>query len=132
MMPEAKRRNTPQKDAIRHALGNFKGFVSAQQLHGELAGHGSKIGLATVYRTLAAMATDGEADSLTAKDGEALYRACTGSHHHHIICQNCGLTLEIEASKVETWADEMAANHGFTQASHTIDIFGICPDCRRN
>jgi Fur family ferric uptake transcriptional regulator len=131
-MPEAKRRNTPQKDAIRHALGNFKGFVSAKKLHGELAGHGSKIGLATVYRTLAVMATDGEADSLTAKDGEALYRACTGRHHHHIICQNCGLTLEIEASKVETWAHEIAANHGFTQASHTIDIFGICPDCRRN
>lgn len=126
------RRNTRQKDAVRHALGNSKGFVSAQQLHGELLGHGSIIGLATVYRTLAAMAAEGEADSLTSQDGELLYRACTTAHHHHIICRNCSQTLEIEASKVEAWADSVAKEHGFSDPSHTIEIFGICPGCRKN
>ena len=76
----------------------------------------------------AAMA--GEADSLQGAGGESLYRACTSEHHHHLICRVCGLTLEIEAHRVETWADEVAAAHGFASPSHTIDIFGVCAACR--
>jgi Fur family transcriptional regulator, ferric uptake regulator len=129
-MADLKRRNTRQKDAVRHALGEAIGFVSAQQLHQVLKNHGSTIGLATVYRALADLAEAGEADSLQSKDGELLYRACTTSHHHHLICRACGTTVEIEAEKVEKWADEVASAHGFTQPSHTIDIFGICSACQ--
>lgn len=128
-MTESKRRNTPQKAAVKHALSEATGFVSAQQLHQTLKNHGSTIGLATVYRTLADLAEAGEADVLTSKDGELLYRACTTSHHHHLICRDCGLTVEIEAKKVESWADEVANQHGFTEPSHNIDIFGICAAC---
>ncbi|MBP6043734.1 MAG: transcriptional repressor [Rhodoluna sp.] len=129
-MAESKRRNTRQKDAVRHTLGETFGFVSAQQLHQVLKNHGSTIGLATVYRALADLAEAGEADSLQSKDGELLYRACTTSHHHHLICRVCGKTVEIEAEKVEKWADEVAGEHGFTQPTHTIDIFGTCSSCQ--
>ena len=124
------RRNTWQKDAVKHALGEAIGFVSAQQLHLVLRNQGSTIGLATVYRALADLATAGDADSLQSKDGELLYRACTTDHHHHLICRDCGLTLELEAKNLEKWADEVASDNGFSDPSHTIDIFGICSDCR--
>ncbi|MEY2694734.1 MAG: hypothetical protein RL142_1082 [Actinomycetota bacterium] len=127
--PMTAKRNTWQKDAVKHALGEAAGFVSAQQLHLVLRNHGSTIGLATVYRALADLAAAGDADSLQSKDGELLYRACGTEHHHHLICRSCGKTVEIEASKVETWADEVAKSHGFTQPSHTIDIFGVCAAC---
>ncbi len=127
--PMTAKRNTWQKDAVKHALGEAAGFVSAQQLHLVLRNHGSTIGLATVYRALADLAAAGDADSLQSKDGELLYRACGTEHHHHLICRSCGKTVEIEASKVETWADEVAKSHGFTQPSHTIDIFGVCSSC---
>jgi len=124
------KRNTWQKDAVRHALGEATGFVSAQQLHTSLKNHGSPIGLATVYRALTDLADAGDADSLASKDGEMLYRACTTAHHHHLICRECGVTLEIEASGVEKWADQVAKQHGFAQPSHTIDIFGVCQTCQ--
>ena len=90
---------------------------------------GSPIGLATVYRALADLATEGEADSLQ-QEGESLYRACTpGSHHHHLICRNCGLTVEIAADAVEPWARQVAAAHGFTQPQHVVDVFGLCAAC---
>ncbi len=128
--PMPAKRNTPQKAAVKHALGEATGFVSAQQLHQTLKKHGSTIGLATVYRTLADLAQAGEADSLQSKDAEVLYRACTTSHHHHLICRKCGLTLEIEAQNLEKWADQVAKDHGFSQPSHNIDIFGLCSKCR--
>ena len=123
------KRNTWQREAVKEALGTSEGFVSAQSLHSNLHATGSPIGLATVYRALADLANEGEADSLQ-QEGESLYRACTpGSHHHHLICRNCGLTVEIEADAVEEWAQKVAAEHGFTQPNHIVDVFGLCADC---
>jgi len=125
------KRHTWQRDAVREALGTRENFVSAQELHASLRSAGSSIGLATVYRALADLAVEGEADSLQ-QEGESLYRACTpGTHHHHLICRNCGLTVEIEADEVEEWASSVAAVHGFTQPQHIVDVFGLCAECSR-
>lgn len=125
------KRNTWQREAVREALGTSEGFVSAQALHSALRDAGSSIGLATVYRALADLAVEGEADSLQ-NEGESLYRACTpGSHHHHLICRNCGLTVEIEADAVEEWARTVATEHGFTEPHHIVDVFGYCANCAR-
>lgn len=123
------KRTTWQRGAVRDALGETEGFVSAQSLHAALRGAGSTIGLATVYRALADLAETGEADQLQ-QDGESLYRACTpGEHHHHLICRSCGRTVEIQADAVEAWARSVAQAHGFTSPSHVVDVFGTCPEC---
>lgn len=128
--PEPARRQTWQKDAVLHALGQAQGFVSAQQLHKQLTQHGSVIGLATVYRTLNSLVADGLADSLV-NAGESLFRDCSKDHHHHLICNGCGIAVEIEAKQAETWATKVAKDHGFTQVTHTIDIFGMCKACSK-
>lgn len=124
------KRNTWQKDAVRHALADAPGFVSAQQLHQDLHEQGSSIGLATVYRVLADLLLAGDADSITSADGQLMYRACTTSHHHHLICRECGLTVEIDADQVEAWASKIANSHGFGDVTHTIELFGLCGGCR--
>ncbi|QTV80535.1 Fur family transcriptional regulator [Microbacterium sp. NIBRBAC000506063] len=123
-------RNTWQRERVREALADARGFVSAQTLHATLREAQTGIGLATVYRALASLATAGDADTLQSPEGEALYRACTTQgHHHHLICRNCGLTVEIEASEVEQWARRTAGLHGFQDAQHVVDIFGLCTPC---
>ena len=126
------KRNTWQREAVREALDDTEGFISAQALHSSLHASGSPIGLATVYRALGDLAATGEADSLQSPEGEALYRACsTTGHHHHLICRNCGLTVEIAADEVEVWAKRVAAEHGFTGAAHVVDVFGLCANCTK-
>ncbi|APF34838.1 MULTISPECIES: Fur family transcriptional regulator [Microbacterium] len=123
-------RNTWQRERVRTALSDARGFVSAQDLHASLRDDNTGIGLATVYRALATLAASGEADQLQSPDGEAIYRACSSDgHHHHLICRSCGLTVEIQASDVEEWAHRTAAANGFTQAEHIVDIFGVCAAC---
>ena len=81
----ARTRNTAQRQAISKRLEELSVFVSAQRLHEELARGGTKIGLATVYRTLQTLASDGTVDTLRT-DSEILYRYCgTDSHHHHLV-----------------------------------------------
>ncbi|MGF3056375.1 Fur family transcriptional regulator [Microbacterium sp. YY-01] len=124
-------RNTWQRERVRDALADEPGFVSAQALYATLRAANTGIGLATVYRALAGLAASGEADSLQSPEGEALYRACSSGHHHHLICRNCGLAVEIAASEVEQWARKTAASHGFHEAEHVVDIFGLCENCAR-
>ena len=123
------KRNTKQREEVWRALERNPGFVSAQELHQALRDLGSTIGLATVYRTLNALADEGNVDALT-REGENLYRACSPGHHHHIICRECGLTKEIEASAVEAWAKAVAAEHGYADPQHIVDIFGTCGSCQ--
>ncbi len=124
------KRNTWQRAAVRDALDRREDFIGAQDLHAVLKQSGSPIGLATVYRALADLAAEGEADALHSPDGESRYRACvTSSHHHHLICRSCGRTVEIEADEIEEWAASTAAAHGFVGSQHVVDVFGTCQAC---
>ena len=125
-------RSTRQRAAISALLENVEEFRSAQELHDELRRRGEGIGLTTVYRTLQAMASAGVLDTLRTDTGESVYRRCSEHHHHHLVCRSCGSTVEVEGAAAESWAAEVAALHGFSDVSHTIEIFGVCADCASN
>ena len=124
-------RSTRQRTAVAEVLEDLDAFRSAQQIHAELSARGESVGLTTVYRTLQALAEAGEVDSLLLDDGEAVYRRCRGAtHHHHLVCRSCGATVEVDGPAVERWADRVAAEHGYDDVSHTLEIFGRCSACR--
>ena len=122
-------RATRQRAAISALLENLDEFRSAQELHDELRRRGEGIGLTTVYRTLQSMAANGLVDTLRTDTGESVYRRCSAHHHHHLVCRECGATVEVEGAAAETWAAEVAREHGFSDVSHTIEIFGMCSAC---
>lgn len=124
------KRSTWQRSAVNALLDETDEFLTAAQIHGALQRDGDRVGLATVYRAVQAMSESGEVDVIRTPEGEAAYRRCTtGGHHHHLVCRNCGATVEIEAEAVESWADEVAARYGFTNAGHELEIFGECSNC---
>jgi len=123
-------RVTKQRLAVDAALDQLEDFVSTQELHRSLQDSGVSVSLATTYRILQSMADEGAVDVLRSTDGEAVYRRCEAdSHHHHLLCRRCGKAVEIEAPAVEAWAAKMAAEHGFTAVTHTVEIMGLCAEC---
>jgi len=124
-------RPTRQRRAVVEALASFDDFRSAREIHELLGRRGEAVGLATVYRTLQRLAEAGEVDVLRTEDGEAAWRSCSDSHHHHLVCRGCGATVEVEGPTVERWTRAIAAEHGYADVSHTLEIFGTCGDCRR-
>ena len=104
-------RNTKQKELIHDALKASDEFISAQDLHRKLEDEDVKVGLATVYRQLNALAEAGEADTVRL-EGQQLFRLCgDDGHHHHLVCTNCGKTVEIE-SPSETWLRGISTKYG--------------------
>jgi Fur family transcriptional regulator, ferric uptake regulator len=125
-------RGTRQAQALAVALEDLPGFCSAQEIHAELRRKGEHVGLATVYRHLQALSEQGSVDAIRDASGETLYKQCgTSVHHHHLTCRNCGRSVEVEGRAVEQWAEKVAAEAGFTDVDHTVELFGLCPECAR-
>ena len=122
-------RQTWQRAAVRDLMESSEEFRTAQQVHDLLRDQGAKVGLATVYRALQAMAEADEVDVLRTPDGEAAYRSCSKGHHHHLVCRSCGFSIEIHPESMEQWASDIAREHGFTDEGHELEIFGLCRAC---
>jgi Fur family transcriptional regulator, ferric uptake regulator len=123
---DVRTRSSSKRDAILTVLEQSDGFLSAQDIHTALRNEGLKVGLATVYRTLQALTDSDDLDVMRTESGEATYRSCSASHHHHLVCRQCGKTVEVKGPTVERWADSTASKHGFRDVSHTVEIFGVC------
>jgi Fur family transcriptional regulator, ferric uptake regulator len=124
-------RTTRQRAAVAALMEELDDFHSAQQVHDLLKERGQSVGLTTVYRSLQILADSHEVDVLRTADGETAYRRCSSGHHHHLVCRNCGRTVEVEGPAVERWADKVAAEADFVDVSHTLEIFGTCKTCAR-
>ena len=132
MTSNAPARSTRQKRALAAALAETDAFRSAQELHTAIREQGARVGLTTVYNQLRALADSGEVDVLRAEDGETLYRRCrSDDHHHHVLCRVCGRTVEVAGRAVEKWAAKVAAEAGFVDVRHTVEVVGTCADCAR-
>ena len=65
-------------------------------------------------------------------DGQASYRGCgqaTHDHHHHLICRQCGRTVELELDGIEELIARLASENGYTEVDHSIELRGLCPAC---
>ncbi|BDR55013.1 transcriptional repressor [Bombiscardovia apis] len=131
-MTDRSLRQTRQKEAVRRVLRGQREFVSAQELHELLDQAGEHVGLATVYRQLSSLSQSGSVDTIEHK-GTQLYRLCAAQrrHHHHLVCEACGKTVEIQPPH-EDWLRSVAAAQGFTVSSHTLEVYGLCPDCQQD
>lgn len=122
-------RSTRQRVAVAAMLESTTQFCSAQDVHDELRRRGESVSLTTVYRTLQGLADAGEVDTLRTDSGESVYRRCSAQRHHHLVCRGCRRTVEVEGPAVESWAERVAAEHGFRDVCHTVEVFGTCADC---
>lgn len=126
-------RMTKQRQAVLDELRRVDDFRSAQQIFEDLHREGQRVGLATVYRNLQALADDERVDVLRSAEGESLFRLCASSaHHHHLVCRDCGHAEEIEQHEIEAWVNEVASSHGFIEVSHSMELFGLCASCARD
>ena len=123
-------RMTRQRQAVLAELRRVDDFRSAQQVFEDLREEGHRVGLATVYRNLQGLSSEGDVDVLRSADGESLYRLCDDrGHHHHLVCRQCGHAEEILLSEVESWVADVARQHGYTEVDHSMELFGLCATC---
>lgn len=52
-------------------------------------------------------------------------------HHHHVTCTNCGRSMSFdEPDGLTELLDGIALENGFTHENHSLEISGLCAQCR--
>jgi Fur family ferric uptake transcriptional regulator len=117
----------------RHILEVFltsEGHLSAQELYEQVKHTNSRIGFATVYRTLKLLAECGLARTIDYGDGTLRYEP-DRFQHHHIICTSCNRTVEFLSPELESLLQRVQKDYGFTTQPHAVRILSVCGDCRQ-
>ena len=122
---------TKQRRIVLKIFLECKNHVSVEELYNVVLKTEPKIGLATVYRTLALLTKSGLALEMDFGDGQKRYESSYKSvHHDHMVCTECGKILEFNHPLIEKYQEEVAMQKNFKITSHKLDLFGLCKDCK--
>lgn len=123
------RRSSTQRVAIARAAAGFPGAFSVDELVAAARQRDPKVGAATVYRAVGAMAASGFLEQVGERGATALYARCGAEgHHHHLVCTGCGAVAHAPCP-LDRAAREHAATHGFVVTHHQVHIYGLCARC---
>ena len=118
---------TRQRRLIAEVMEGRTDHPTAEELYHELRARGEPISLATVYRTLRALAREGLLRELHGP-GPDRFDPNT-SPHYHFRCRRCGRVYDVNVPYREE-LDRVDSGPGFVVTSHEILWEGICPACR--
>lgn len=132
-------RITIPRQVILQVLDEAKKHLSAEDIFIKVHQIYPAIGLTTVYRTLELLVRMGLVHKFDFGDGRARYELCGGNnemtHHHHLICTNCGRVVDYddfvdeELELIKKTEKELAKKYGFAIKNHTIQFYGLCKRC---
>lgn len=106
--------------------------MSAEDVYKALLESGEDVGLATVYRVLTQFEQAGILTRHHFEGGQSVFELDEGKHHDHILCVKCGRVDEFVDSTIEARQKAIAEKLGYTITDHSLYIYGICKDCRKD
>jgi Fur family ferric uptake transcriptional regulator len=123
-------RGTSQREEVLVYLRRASGHRSPEEIHAALRAAGSRVGRATVFRTMKLLEECGLASRVTFADGRPRYELAHGRpHHDHMICTACGRAEEFTSPAIERLQKILARRHGFAVRWHRHELFGLCAAC---
>jgi len=125
-------KRTAQRDTILRTFLETRDHLSTEELHHLVQGRDPHIGFTTVYRTLKLFADCGLASAVAFQDGVARYEhQLNRRNHHHMVCTECGSSVEFFSPEVEKVEQEIGLKHRYLTTRHTFQIYGICEECSK-
>lgn len=124
---------TEQRAIILQILLNLDDHLNAEEVHRIVKEKypEQNIGIATVYRALNFLEEVNLISSISfGKDGKKYEGNVKKEHHDHIICTSCGKIVEFYDEQIEKRQEKVASDNGFKISDHTMQIFGLCEQCK--
>lgn len=119
-------RITRPRRALLRQLTEARQPLSAEDLH--RAGEETH-DLVTIYRNLEAFHRAGILHRSHTEQGKSLFQLNEQNQHYHlVICRSCRRAERISACGLGP-LEAMAADMGFSEITHHLELFGVCADC---
>ena len=122
-------RITEQRKAILEVLAKAESPMSADECFAGLTK--VKCDLVTIYRCLEQFEKTCIVELGVRENGTRVYclgHGHEGGHHHHLTCRKCGHAERVDIC-MGNELEELARGHGFTNVTHVMEVFGLCPSC---
>jgi Fur family ferric uptake transcriptional regulator len=123
-------RLTPQRQLILTALQQSDDHISAEDIHARVCAKYPQVNISTVYRTLELLKGLGLVTETDLRSGRFRYHPAEKGHHHHLICEQCGNTIETAESPFLSLKRTLLKEYGFKANISHLAIFGHCSKCR--
>ena len=131
-LQEHKLKLTPHRQLILDIFLENEGHRSAEDIYRMVRQKDPRVGYTTVYRTMKILADCGLARPVDLADGITRYEHLYNHEHHdHMICMQCGNSIEFYRPEIETLQDEASMQLGFRVTDHKLQIYGLCKECRK-
>lgn len=126
-------RNSSKREQILRVLYDRGTHLSPDEVYREVREKiDSKIGISTVYRTLALFDEAGLVNQISLGHDSMSYEINCGEHHDHLICKQCGEIVEFYDDELEKMQEAIAKKHGYKLENHDMRLVGVCPKCQKN
>jgi len=123
-------RLTPQRAVILNAIEHREGHFSTEEVYAQIKPRYARLNISTVYRTLELLRTTGLVTETDLGDGKTRYHTAEKGHHHHLVCQRCGITTDLDDSLLNPLREKLARQYGFRANLRHAAIFGVCAKCQ--
>ena len=123
-------RLTPQRMMVLEALHQAEGHITAPEIYGRVRAKYPWVNKSTIYRTLELLK---ELDLVTETElgGDKLYyHQADKGHHHHLVCQKCGRTIDLDESLLTPLEDTLRRKYHFKADLRHLAIHGHCLRCQ--
>lgn len=124
-------RLTPQRVAILRILTTGNDHPTAEQVYDQVRREFPMTSLATIYKTVSMLKSEGELIELDFGDGSSRYDVVRVHSHPHLVCVRCHTILDPEEEEIEQLVGQVAERHGFKLIEDRILIYGLCPRCQQ-
>jgi Fur family transcriptional regulator, ferric uptake regulator len=122
---------TPHRELILDTFLDNEGHRSVEDIYRTVRDLDPRIGYTTVYRTMKLLSDSGLAREVDLADGITRYEHLFNHEHHdHMVCMQCGQSIEFYNPDLETLQDTASEHLGFKVIDHRLQIYGLCRDCR--
>ena len=130
---KANLKSSNQRADILKIFYDEKNHLTAEELYEICKDKIPNIGIATVYRALKLFCEIGICQELKMDNGITRYEVNNeNKHHDHLICSGCGTFVEIVSDEIENIQKEIAEKNGFILTRHRLNLYGLCPKCRKD
>lgn len=124
-------RATGSRDAVIRVLMDASIPMPPQEILDRARLFHSRLGLVTVYRTLALLAELGLVHKVHCEDGCHGYVAASPGHRHLLVCTDCGKAVEfLGDDDLLVFVERIEESTGYRVDDHLLQLFGLCPECR--
>ena len=127
------RRAGGARRAVVELLARQRCCVTAQEIYDELRAERRPVGLASIYRALEQLSSQGFLQRIELGAGVTRYEPVRpgGDHHHHLVCDECGKVEAFADERLERALHRVEDESGYRVALHDVVLHGACSDCGR-